>query len=342
MTEFYRKSVLEEVREMDLAANKHLPGLSVKAVQCQSRSMVAASNCAIRQLYEDGAEYWYRVNDDSKFVTGDWIRDFNAALAAFDPPNLGVVGPTCKQGNTAILTYDYVHRTHFEIFNYHYPPILKNWWCDNWVTEVYGRKRTKKLASQEVSHLVVDTGTRYEVYAKDASGASVPHQLLPAEYKKDSCLIDGWLSEHAEFEAAPRTVNPSGRCASSGPSRECSKAPDGKRVGSTEGWSHKRIGDKNPQSSDWSSCPIPGFPEDAAFGGCVNGRTEPDPASSCGSLCMATEGCRFFWVYESELKFSQASDTLQRGRCCLKSTFDREAGFRQTRGKGGFYLLVPR
>ena len=37
MTEFYRKSVLEEVREMDLAANKHLPGLSVKAVQCQVR-----------------------------------------------------------------------------------------------------------------------------------------------------------------------------------------------------------------------------------------------------------------------------------------------------------------
>ena len=72
----------------------------------------------------------------------------------------------------------------------------------------------------------------------------------------------------------------------------------------------------------------------------MNGRTEPDPAASCASLCMATEGCRFFWVYESELKFSQASDTLQRGRCCLKSTFDRGAGFRQTRGKGGFYEIL--
>ena len=32
--------------------------------------------------------------------------------------------------------------------------------------------------------LVVDTGTRYEVYAKDASGASVPHQLLPADHPR--------------------------------------------------------------------------------------------------------------------------------------------------------------
>ena len=53
--------------------------------------MVAASNCVIKQLYDDGAEYWYRVNDDTHFVTANWIQDFNAQLASFKPPNLGAV-----------------------------------------------------------------------------------------------------------------------------------------------------------------------------------------------------------------------------------------------------------
>jgi hypothetical protein len=49
-------------------------------VKCQSKSMVEASNCVIGQLYKDGAEYWYRVNDDTQFVTSNWIRDFNAQV----------------------------------------------------------------------------------------------------------------------------------------------------------------------------------------------------------------------------------------------------------------------
>ena len=32
-----------------------------------------------------------------------------------------------RQGNTAILTYDFVHRSHWEIFGYQYPPSIHNW-----------------------------------------------------------------------------------------------------------------------------------------------------------------------------------------------------------------------
>lgn len=42
-----------------------------------------------------------------------------------------------------------------------YPKVLKNWWCDDWISNVYGSKRTKKLASQEVKHLI--SATRYQV-----------------------------------------------------------------------------------------------------------------------------------------------------------------------------------
>ena len=30
-----------------------------------------------------------------------------------------------------------VHRTHYEIFGYHYHPIFSNWWCDDWMSLVY-------------------------------------------------------------------------------------------------------------------------------------------------------------------------------------------------------------
>jgi hypothetical protein len=57
----------------------------------------------------DGADYVYRINDDTEFVT-PWARMFVRALQELSPMNVGVVGPLCKQGNTRILTHDFVHR----------------------------------------------------------------------------------------------------------------------------------------------------------------------------------------------------------------------------------------
>ena len=113
--------MLAETSLVELSVSSSFARVQVK---CQSKSMVEASNCVIGQIYKDGAEYWYRVNDDTEFVTPNWIKDFNVQLAAFDPPNLGAVGPTCRQGNTGIMTYDYVHRTHWEVFQYQVRAIL--------------------------------------------------------------------------------------------------------------------------------------------------------------------------------------------------------------------------
>ena len=34
--------------------------LGLRLVRCETDNMVAASNCAVRAAYEDGADYWYR------------------------------------------------------------------------------------------------------------------------------------------------------------------------------------------------------------------------------------------------------------------------------------------
>ena len=40
-------------------------------------------------------------------------------LLRFKPPNLGVVGPSYSHGNSRILAFDMVHRTHVQIFLNH-------------------------------------------------------------------------------------------------------------------------------------------------------------------------------------------------------------------------------
>lgn len=117
-------------------------------------------NYLSRQAHSSGCDFLYRINDDTQMLT-QWSSAFIDALAAFSPPNVGVVGPTCHEGNTAILTHDFVHRSHLDIFGSHYPPELTDWWLDDWISLVYGDSRTKKLKNVVVLHHIF--ATRYEV-----------------------------------------------------------------------------------------------------------------------------------------------------------------------------------
>jgi len=80
----------------------------------------------------------------------------------FSPPNVGVVGPLHKGGNEDILTYDFVHRTHIDIFGYYYPRVFTDWWADTWMTKVYGDERTLKLPGVRLVH-TLEVGQRYKV-----------------------------------------------------------------------------------------------------------------------------------------------------------------------------------
>ena len=42
--------------------------------------------------------------------------------------------------NNDIATQFLVHRTHWSIFEFIFPPLLKNWHCDNWLNDVYSKK----------------------------------------------------------------------------------------------------------------------------------------------------------------------------------------------------------
>jgi len=114
-------------------ADRMVGRIGVRFIECACTSMVCNTNCVARRAYGDGAEYILRSNDDTEFSTVDWGSKLAAALWGLNPPNVGVVGPVCRQGNTKILTHDFTHRTHLEIMNMdYYPSVFENWFCDDW------------------------------------------------------------------------------------------------------------------------------------------------------------------------------------------------------------------
>jgi hypothetical protein len=144
-------------------------------------------NQITKYAYQDGADYIVRVNDDSRFTSDSWISIGISKLLSFSPPNVGVVGPTFKGGNTLILTHDMVHRTHLDIFPDYYPEVFDNWWVDDWISSVYGPERTCKILEWQLVHETDSTGRRYGI---DISQES----LLSTQVKIGSAMIDKYLA----------------------------------------------------------------------------------------------------------------------------------------------------
>ncbi len=93
-----------------------------------------AQNDAMMQAYMDNMAYYYRVNDDTVLESTGWTEKLIEQLLRYHPPNVGVAGPWFRDGNIAILTHDFVHRTHVDIFGFYYPRVFTDWFADDWIT----------------------------------------------------------------------------------------------------------------------------------------------------------------------------------------------------------------
>ena len=111
-----------------------------------------------------------------------------SALKSMKPPNVGVVAPLCKQGNTNIFTHDMVHRTHIDIFGWYYPPKFDNWYIDDWITKVYQPNRSKLIKDWEVYHEV--KMTRY---------SPKKGNLLSGELRKGKEKLNEWLVKNDDL-----------------------------------------------------------------------------------------------------------------------------------------------
>ena len=172
----------QHVRDLALKTS-NVEAIFVAVPPEESRQRVPFNEACLK-AYDDGADYIVRINDDTEFISKYWTSIGIAKLLSFSPPNFGVVGPTCDQGNKEILTHDMTHRTHMEVFSLEYYPVgFGNIFLDDWVSRVYGNSRTAKLDNWHVYHHV--RFTRYKI--DDKSG-----YLQEMEWKSKK-VIEKWL-----------------------------------------------------------------------------------------------------------------------------------------------------
>jgi hypothetical protein len=115
------------------------------------------------QAMQDGAEYFYQVNDDLRLSSAGWLSFFVSVLQQNN--DIGVAGPWDVAINGSILTQAFVSRKHYDIFGRLYPLDIKDWFSDNWLNDVYEpsqRFSTPALTAQNVN----EKGTRYSICSK--------------------------------------------------------------------------------------------------------------------------------------------------------------------------------
>jgi hypothetical protein len=149
-------------------------------------------NAIALAAYRAGAHYFYRVNDDTEFLH-HWPHAFVSALMTLSPP-YGVIGPYTVGKNNRILTIDFVHRIHMEIFQMNYYPVeLPDWWMDDWMTHIYGLNRSYLSRHIVVMHHTQAHGKRYSVDFEN-------EKKLISTIENGRKLIRRWMKQHHSSE----------------------------------------------------------------------------------------------------------------------------------------------
>ena len=90
-------------------------------------------NILYEKALDENYDYFFQCGDDIEFHTKNWVNDCIQVLEKTN--GIGLVGP--MNNNPRILTQSFVSRKHKDLFGYFFPPEIINWFCDDWINEVY-------------------------------------------------------------------------------------------------------------------------------------------------------------------------------------------------------------
>jgi len=81
---------------------------------------------------------WFKILGDDIRMPNDpsWLRVLQKAIVKNNYVGWGAG----YSNNDNIATQFLIHRTHWEIFEFVFPPQIKNYFCDDWMNEVYPEK----------------------------------------------------------------------------------------------------------------------------------------------------------------------------------------------------------
>ena len=122
-------------------------------------------NELFKKAFKDNNDYFVQIGSDIYFQDKGWV---NACLDILKQNNdIGVVGMTDagrrkSNPNDTLLTQSFVSRKHMEIFGFYYPYEFKNWYIDDWISEIYDLDSKKFI----IPHRIYNCGgpPRYNIY----------------------------------------------------------------------------------------------------------------------------------------------------------------------------------
>lgn len=168
------------------------PNVKLKYVNYENniKSPCLIWNNLYKLAYTKGCNYFYQLGDDILFITSGWTEVFIEALKKSPVgEDIGVVGPldiNLKRKVAIILTQAFVSRRHYEIFGYLYPEVFKNWFSDDWITEVY-----QKYYSNLCKAITVKNSGGKERYAIDNGAGNILKEAVRlGEEKIDKYLFN--------------------------------------------------------------------------------------------------------------------------------------------------------
>ena len=176
--------------------------VQLRFVLCNHTGQPArAQNDALMAGYFAGMDYLYMVNDDTLMQTHGWTERFIQELAKFSPRNVGMVGPTHSGGNTAILTYNFVHRTHVDIFKSFYPRNFTDWYADRWISMLYLPNNCLKVPDVKLKH-TMELGRRYNLNPKVRNKVSLltenSRKILRSYLEMRGIVWDKWTEKQGK------------------------------------------------------------------------------------------------------------------------------------------------
>lgn len=95
-------------------------------------------NQLVEEAIEVGHNYFFCCGDDIVFPKDKgWINCMINTLKKNN--NKGICAGDSGNPNLP-MTQFLIHKNHFKIKSWVFPPLIKNWGCDNWIQEVYHKK----------------------------------------------------------------------------------------------------------------------------------------------------------------------------------------------------------
>lgn len=90
-------------------------------------------NQLFQLAFNEQNDYFFQCGDDIQFQTQGWVNDCITMLQSHD--NIGLTGP--MNNHPTMLTQTFVSRKHMDLFQYYFPAEIINWFCDDWINEIY-------------------------------------------------------------------------------------------------------------------------------------------------------------------------------------------------------------